>query len=52
MTCRIRKTSLVEDLYLDRQRQWTTWKKAAKSKSQEAAEAFAVKHGIEVYCIF
>ena len=43
MTCRIRKNSPVEDVYLDRQGQWTTWEKAAKFKSQEAAEAFAVK---------
>jgi len=36
---RIRKNSLIEDVYLARDGTWTTWKLAAK-------------HGIEVYGIF
>jgi hypothetical protein len=40
---RIRKNSMAEDLYLDRQGRWTTWQKAAKFSTVEALERFAKK---------
>lgn len=49
---RIRKNSLMDDVYLGRDGKWTTWKKAAKFRSVDALERFAAKHGIEVYGIF
>ena len=52
MTFRIRKNSLVEDLYLDRQGRWTTWDRAAKFRSVDALERFAEKCGVVVYGIF
>jgi hypothetical protein len=52
MTYRIRKNSLVEDLYLGRDGKWTTWEKAAKFKSVNALERFADRCGIKVYGIF
>ncbi len=52
VTYRIRKNSLVEDLYLGRYGTWTTWDKAAKFTSVEALERFAVKHRVEIYGIF
>ena len=52
MTYRIRKNSLVEDVYLDRQGRWGTWAKAAKFRSVDALERFAAKCGIEVFGIF
>ena len=52
MRYRVRKNSLLEDLYLDRQGQWTDWRNAATFASQDAAEAFALKCGITVYGIF
>jgi len=52
MTYRIRKNSLVEDLYLGRDGAWTTWEMAAKFKTVEMLERFAAQHGVEVYGIF
>lgn len=52
MVYRIRKNSLVEDVYLDRQGHWTTWERAAKFKSVEALERFAAKFEIVVYGVF
>lgn len=52
MTYRIRKNSLVEDVYLGRDGKWTTWEKAAKFRSIIALERFAEKCGIEVFGIF
>jgi len=52
MTYRIRKNSLVEDVYLGRDGKWTTWAKAARFTSVAALERFAAKFGIEVYGIF
>lgn len=49
---RIRKNSLVEELYLGRDGKWTTWKLAAKFSSYSACEKFAAKHGITTYGIF
>ena len=49
---KIRKNSLTENLYLDRQGRWVPWKQAAWFSSQEAAEHFAKAHGIEVYGLF
>jgi hypothetical protein len=44
---KIRKNSLMENLYLDRQCQWVPWKDAAWFRNDEAAERFAHEHGIE-----
>ena len=52
MRYRVRKNSLIEDLYLDRHGQWTNWKNAAMFSSQDAAEKFAHKCGITVFGIF
>ncbi|MGE3406446.1 MAG: hypothetical protein AB7I37_06485 [Pirellulales bacterium] len=52
MRYRVRKNSLIEDLYLGRDGQWTDWKNAATFASQDAAEAFARKCGITVCGIF
>jgi len=52
MTYRIRKNSLIEDLYLDRHGRWTTWEKAATFRSVDALEKFAAKCGVDVYGIF
>ena len=49
---KIRKNSLTEALYLDRQGRWVPWKDAAWFCSQEAAERFAQKHGIELFGLF
>lgn len=43
---------MVEDVYLGRNGAWTTWWKAATFSSQEAAEKFAKKCGVEVFGIF
>lgn len=52
MKYRIRKNSLTEELFLGRDGQWTTWEKAAKFSSQDAAEEFAKRWGIDVFGIF
>lgn len=52
MTFRIRKNSLVEDVYLGRDGKWTTWERAAKFRSVDALERFAEKHCVEIYGIF
>jgi len=49
---RIRKNSLVQDVYLGRDGTWTTWERAAKFTSVDGLERFVAKHGIEVYGIF
>jgi hypothetical protein len=49
---KIRKNSLTENLYLDRQGHWVPWKDAAWFSSERAAERFAHKHGIEVFGLF
>ena len=49
---KIRKNSLTENLYLDRQGQWVPWKRAAWFSSDQAAERFAQKHGIQVFGLF
>ena len=52
MTYRIRKNSMTEDVYLDRQGRWTTWERAARFSTVTALERFAAKYDIEVYGIF
>jgi hypothetical protein len=49
---KIRKNSLTENLYLDRQGRWVPWKDAAWFHSEEAAERFAKTQGIEVFGLF
>ena len=49
---KIRKNSLTENLYLNRQGQWVPWKDAAWFSSQEAAERFAERHGIKDLGLF
>jgi hypothetical protein len=49
---KIRKNSLTEDVYLDRQGRWVPWREAAWFHSDQAAERFAQKHGIEVFGLF
>ena len=49
---KIRKNSLTENLYLDRQGRWVAWKDAAWFHSDEAAEQFAHEHGVEVFGLF
>ena len=49
---RIRKNSLTEDLYLSRAGQWVEWKLAAKFSSDDAAERFAIAHGVLIFGLF
>ena len=49
---KIRKNSLSENLYLDRQGRWVPWKQAAWFNSEDAAERYAQQHGIETYGLF
>jgi hypothetical protein len=49
---RIRKNSLFENVYLDRQDRWVPWKYAAWFSSDESAERFAKRHGVEVFGLF
>jgi hypothetical protein len=49
---KVRKNSLTEDLYLDRQGRWVPWREAAWFRSDQAAEQFAQKHGIAVFGLF
>jgi hypothetical protein len=52
MTVRIRKNSLLEDLYLKSDGTWGTWKEARRCANQERATRFAAKCGIEIYGLF
>jgi hypothetical protein len=52
MRVKIRKNSLTENLYLDRQGRWVPWKNAAWFASDRAAERFAQQRGIKVYGLF
>ena len=49
---RIRKNSLMENVYLDRQGRWVPWKDAVSFSSDEAAERFAERHGVEGFGLF
>ena len=49
---KVRKNSLTEGLYLDRQGRWVPWKDAAWFSSQEAADRFAQKQGITIFGLF
>ena len=49
---KIRKNSLSENLYLDRQGRWVPWRDAKWFASEQAAERFAQKQGIEVFGLF
>jgi len=49
---KIRRNSLTEGLYLNRQGRWVLWKDAAWFRSQEAAERFVQKHDIELFGLF
>jgi hypothetical protein len=49
---KIRKNSLTENLYLDRQGHWVPWKQAAWFSSSRAAERVAQQHGIESFGLF
>jgi len=49
---KIRKNSLTENLYLDRQGRWVPWNNAAWFHSDAAAERFARQHGVEVFGLF
>ena len=49
---KIRKNSLTENLYLDRQARWVPWKKAAWFSTDQAADRLAKEQGIEVYGLF
>ena len=52
MVVRIRKNSLLEDLYLKSDGTWGTWKQARRCSNQMTAMLFAAKCGIEVYGLF
>lgn len=52
MKYRMRKNSLLEDVYLGRNGAWTTWERAARFSSQDVAERIAKKCGIAVFGIF
>jgi hypothetical protein len=49
---KIRKNSLMENVYFDRQGRWVPWKVAAWFGSDRAAERFAHQHGIDVFGLF
>lgn len=49
---KIRKNSLTENLYLDHQCRWVPWRDAKWFFSEQAAERFAKKQGIEVFGLF
>jgi len=49
---KVRKNSLTENLYLDRQGRWVPWKNAAWFSSDSAAERFALRQGIGVFGLF
>jgi hypothetical protein len=49
---KIRKNSLTENLYLDRQGCGVAWKQAEWFNTERAAEQFARNHGIDVFGLF
>ena len=49
---KVRKNSLTENVYLDRQGRWVPWRNAAWFSSDRAAERFAQQHGVEVFGLF
>ena len=49
---KIRKNSLTDNLYLDRQGRWVPWKQAAWFSRDRAAERFAQQHGVSVFGLF
>ena len=49
---KVRKNSLTDNRYLDRQGRWASWKDAAWFHSNQAAERFAQQHGISVFGLF
>ncbi len=49
---KIRKNSLLDNRYLDREGQWVPWRNAAWFVSERAAYRFARRHGIEVFGLF
>ena len=49
---KIRKNSLTDNLYLDRQGCWVPWQSAAWFHSDKAAEKFAHRHGIDIFGLF
>ena len=49
---KIRKNSLMENLYLNRNGQWVPWRDATWFSSANAADRFAQRHGIKVYGLF
>lgn len=49
---KIRKNSLTENRYLDRQGEWVPWKDAAWFASEQAAERFAKTLGMKVFGLF
>jgi hypothetical protein len=49
---KIRKNSLTDNRYLDRQGRGVPWKDATWFCSDRSAERFAQRHGIEVFGLF
>ena len=49
---KIRKNSLTDNRYLDRQGRWVPWKQAAWFSNDRAAERFAQQHGVPVFGLF
>lgn len=49
---RIRKGGFWHERYLSRQGTWSSWENAAVFTSQDAADAFAERHGIRNYGLF
>lgn len=49
---KVRKNSLTENLYLDRQGRWVPWREAAWFSSDRAAERFVHAMDIEVFGLF
>ena len=49
---KIRKNSLTQNLYLDRQGRWVHGKLPLGSLSDRAAERFAQQRGVEVFGLF
>ena len=49
---KIRKNSMTDNRYLDRQGRWVSWKHAAWFASDRAAERFAQQQGVEVFGLF
>lgn len=48
----IRQNSLSADLYIQRGGSWGAYRTARRFASQNAAERYATKHGIEIYGLF